>query len=75
MHKCLSGVSNYYLYAWIRQKTESIDEAFVKMERRFSSKQHHFQALTYLKWPSFKRTKYKKSCFHLEVHSIANERI
>ena len=52
-----------------------MEKAFEMLEQRFSSKQHHSQALTYLKRLSFTGIKNEKNCSDLEALSIANERI
>lgn len=75
MHNCLSGVANDYFYTCIRDVTNDMEVAFGMLEKRFSSKQHHSQALTYLKRLSFRGIKSEKSCSDLEALSIANERI
>lgn len=75
LHNCLSGVANDYFYTYIRDSTNNMDEAFEMLERRFSSKQHHSQALTYLKRLSFQGIKNEKNCTDLEALSTANERI
>lgn len=52
-----------------------MDEAFVMLERHFSSKQNHSQSLTYLKRLSFKAIKSEKWCSDIQALSIANWRI
>ena len=75
IHNCVSGVSNGYFYTCVRDATNNMDEAFKMLEERFSSKQHHSQAITYLKRLTFQGIKNEKSCSDLEALSIANDRI
>ena len=75
IHNCLSGIANEYFYSNVRDVAKTPDEAFKALENRFNSKQHHSQALAYLRRLSFEGIKNEKSCSNLEALSIAHSQI
>ena len=75
IHNCLSGIANDYFYSNVRDVAKTPDEALKALENRFNSKQHHSQALAYLRRLSFEGIKNEKSCSNLEALSIAHSRI
>ena len=75
MHACLIGMALDYYYKSIRGMCQTLNHAFVSLEKQFNSLQHQAQARTYLINLTVDGIKREKKCTLLQAPETAHSRI